>query len=338
MKKILMASYLFAPSVGGIETMSLLLARVWSEMGYQVTVVTSTPQNAANDADFGFKVVRNPRFRTLRRLILEHDIYFQNNISLQFLWAWIGTRRPLFIAHQIWLYSNTRAEAIRTRLKRFFIARATGIAISRAIAEAVAPNSQLVGNAYDSRNFRILPGIHREKDLIFVGRLVEEKGVDILLGALEILQKRGLTPGLTIVGTGAEEAPLRALCARLGIENQVEWAGVLRGAALAARLNAHRILVIPSTWQEPFGIVALEGIACGCVAVGSRGGGLPDAIGPCGVLFENGDSEDLARALATLLENPATLDGYRSGAASHLEKHTEESVARAYLDVFTGKK
>ncbi len=338
--KILMASYHFAPSVGGIETISMILARVWSQMGHDVTVVTATSEKTENDDEFPFEIVRNPDFKHLRRLILSHEIYFQNNISLQLLWAWIGTGKPLFIAHQTWLYSDTRAEAVRTLFKRLFIRRAVSISISRAIAGAIAPRSHLIGNAYDSQTFRVLPSVTRDKDLVFVGRLVEDKGVDVLLQALEILKKRGLTPHLSVVGSGPQQAELRALCTELGLDNQIEWAGTVRGEELAKLLNAHQILVVPSTWQEPFGIVALEGIACGCAVVGSRGGGLPDAIGPCGALFENGNAEDLARVLAPilaqLLENPATLQTYQAGASAHLEKHSEQSVARAYLAVFQG--
>lgn len=332
--RILLSSYPFAPAVGGIETISLLLAQQWSALGHQVTVVTNTAETASET--FSFEVVRRPDFKTLRGLIKAHDIYFQNNVSLQLLWAWIGTRKPLFIAHQTWLYSDTRAEALRTYLKRHFIRRATSISISRAIADAIAPGSAIIGNAYDDALFRIRPEIARERDLVFVGRIVETKGVDVLLRALHILKTRGLTPNLTVIGSGsgAFEQSCRELCRELGLEKQLEWAGTLRGEELAARIGAHRILVAPSTWQEPFGIVALEGIGCGCTVVGSSGGGLSDAIGPCGATFENGNSEDLARVLAPLLENPAKLTPFLEAAPAHLEKHRAPNVARAYLKVF----
>lgn len=330
--KILLSSYPFAPAVGGIETMSLILAQQWSVMGHTVTIVTNTGEEA--DEEFPFQVVRRPDFKTLRGLIRSHDVYFQNNVSLQFLWAWLGTRKPLFVAHQTWLYSHSRAEAFRTALKRLFIRRATSISISRAIADAIAPNSHIIGNAYDDKIFRIHPEIARDKDLVFVGRLVEAKGVDGLLRALHILKTRGLAPNLTIIGSGPFEQEWRDLCAELDLQSQVEFAGTVRGEALAALINRHRILVAPSTWQEPFGIVALEGIGCGCVVVGSSGGGLTDAIGPCGVTFQNGDVEALACALAPLLENPANLTSYLEAAPAHLEKYRAPNVARAYLNVF----
>lgn len=333
--RILLSSYAFAPAVGGIETISLVLAQGWSALGHEVTVVTETVEETGES--FAFEVVRRPDFRALRRLIASHDIYFQNNVSLQLLWAWAGTRKPLFIAHQTWLYSDTRAEALRTRLKRFFIARATSVSISKSIADAIAPGSILIPNAYDDQIFRVHPDVARERDLVFVGRLVPDKGVDVLLRALHLLKTRGLTPNLTIIGDGPDAQTLRGLGTALELKAQVEFAGVLRGEELAKRIGAHRILVVPSIWNEPFGIVALEGIACGCAVVGSSGGGLPDAIGPCGATFPNGDSEALAGVLMPLLRDPALWKPFLEAAPAHLEKHRAENVARAYLEVFEAK-
>jgi len=80
--------------------------------------------------------------------------------------------------------------------------------------------------------------------------------------------------------------------------------------------------------------VALEAAACGCVVVGSREGGLADAIGPCGVTFPNGDVPALARALSELLKNPALLLQYLETAPEHLRRHQPGTVASLYLNFF----
>ena len=87
-------------------------------------------------------------------------------------------------------------------------------------------------------------------------------------------------------------------------------------------------------WQEPFGIVALEAIGCGCVVVGSAGGGLPEAIGPCGVTFPNHDAAALARRLAELLESGEKIAALRAAAPAHLDRHRRSVVAARYLQVF----
>jgi glycogen(starch) synthase len=135
------------------------------------------------------------------------------------------------------------------------------------------------------------------------------------------------------VGAGPDEQKLRAWCEANGLQSQVYFAGVKRDAELANLLNQHRILVIPSRWDEPFGIVALEAIACGCVVVGADAGGLPDAIGPAGVLYERGSVDALVSALRGLLLPGANLDQFRQQAGPHLAAHAASTVAARYLEV-----
>jgi glycogen(starch) synthase len=114
----------------------------------------------------------------------------------------------------------------------------------------------------------------------------------------------------------------------------VRFLGTVTGEDLVQVINQHRILVVPSRYNEPFGIVALEGIACGCVVVGSEGGGLKDAIGPCGLTFPNGDAEALAKVLARLLADPGCLLRFRKGAEAHLARHSGARQVEAYLALF----
>src|SRR6185295_7293475 len=112
-----------------------------------------------------------------------------------------------------------------------------------------------------------------------------------------------------------------------------EFTGSISHEAIAQRLAEHRILIAPSLYHEPFGVVALEGIACGCVVIGSSGGGLPEAIGPCGRTFPNGDEHALAATIAELLGDPDSCARMLEGAAEHLAEHTIRRVAERYLAV-----
>ncbi len=115
------------------------------------------------------------------------------------------------------------------------------------------------------------------------------------------------------------------------------FAGPKSGAELVNLLQEHKILVIPSRYDEPFGVVALEGIACGCIAVGSSGGGLPEAIGPCGVTFPNGDADALGQVLEKLLRAPEERQRLAANAPQHLAKFHAAVVAEAYLALFRAK-
>ncbi len=329
--KILTCSHRFSPDIGGIETVSLLLAQEFARAGHDVRVVTQTAEGDGRGWPFG--VVRAPSRRELLRQARWCDVFFQNNISLQTLWPALLLRKPLVVAHHTWLIPTGGRETWRTRLKRILLRRGRNIAISRAIAEHAGVQSVIIGNPYDDSVFRLLPEVARDRELVLLGRLVSDKGADLLLDALGLLSSRGSRPRLTIVGTGSEESALRAQAERVGLAAQVEFVGALSGDALARCLNRHRIIVVPSRWAEPYGLVALEGIACGCAAVGSDRGGLPEAIGPCGVTFPSGDAAALATALERLLCDDAMLARLTASAPEHLAGHTVPKVAAAYLRV-----
>jgi glycogen(starch) synthase len=100
---------------------------------------------------------------------------------------------------------------------------------------------------------------------------------------------------------------------------------------LVDELCRHRIMVVPSRWLEPFGIVALEAMACGLIPVVSSGGGLPEAVGPCGSTFPNGDSAALADRLEQILANPESQIEMLKGAEQHLARHARHAVVESYL-------
>lgn len=323
--RILLGSHHFSPSTGGIETASNLLAREFVALGHEVRVVTQTDGNG----HFPFAVIRRPGPLELLRQLRWCEIFLQNNISLRTLWALLFVRRPLFIAHQTWITDAKGDIGWQHRLKRFVLRYATSLAISRAVAEQLPGPSIEVGNPYDDKVFKDVPAEPRMKELIFVGRLVSDKGADLLLDAMASLKSQ---PRLTVAGDGPERASLEKLAADLRIQSQIEFVGSQTSEQLGRLLRQHRILVVPSRWQEPFGIVALEGIASGCVVVGSAEGGLGEAIGACGLTFPNGDTPALAKALSRLLEDPAECDRLRQKAAPHLARFTPRHVASLYLD------
>ncbi len=171
--------------------------------------------------------------------------------------------------------------------------------------------------------------------MVFVGRLVTDKGVDVLLKALAALRHRDFFPSVAIIGRGPEEETLRALSQRLTLSDQVQFLGGLPDDALVETLNEAKLMVVPTVLNEGFGVVALEGMACGCVVVGSDDGGLPEAIGPGGRIFPAGDAQALADTLAALLSEPQELDRLRAAGSMHVAKHTAAAVAARYLAVFS---
>lgn len=332
--KIVLCSYRFAPDVGGIETASLILARELVRLGCEVIVVTQTAGGSGGES-WPFKVLRRPTAWQLIACARWCDIFFQNNIALELLWPMLLVPRPLVIACHTWLTQADGRLTWKEGIKRSILGSYRTIAVSRAIATHLPGSATVVGNAYQNETFGPLPDIRRDKELIFLGRLVSDKGMDLLLEALGQLKSLGMTPRLTVVGDGPERRNLEQMVAAVGIdEGQVSFVGMRSGSELARLMNEHRILVVPSRWPEPFGIVALEGIACGCVVVGSVDGGLGEAIGACGATFPNGDAVALAALLARLLAHPSLLEAYRRPAEDHLARYRPERIAAAYLKIF----
>jgi glycogen synthase len=324
---ILFSSHVFAPGVGGIEQMSLMLAGEFVRQGHEVTLVTQA-QSAEAD-DYPFTVHRRPDAMQLLKLLRRCDVFFHNNISLRQVWPLALVRKPWVVAHHIWIPHTGFA----ARLKRALLRCATAIAVSRALADDMPGRPQVIPNAYDDAVFKPATGQSRDCDLVFVGRLVSDKGASLLLSALQALGQQGLRPTLTLVGAGPEEPALRAQLAAEGLADQVVFAGVVRGAALASLLSRHKVMVVPSLWNEPFGIVALEGMACGCVVVGSQGGGLSEAIGPGGLTFANGDVGALTEALRRVLTDAGLQQQLRLAGAQHALQHTVPQIAQRYLAV-----
>lgn len=326
---ILFCSYPFHPSLGGIETVSALLVEQFERRGHAVTVVTQTAAHgidAAADAG-AVRVVRRPTALQLLALVQWSDLVFHNNISLRFAWPLLVLRRPWVVAHHTWIART----GIIGRLKRRLLRYATHMAPSRALADALPVPCAIVPNPYADDLFRPVDSLPRSAELVFVGRLVSDKGVELLLDALSRLAQRGRRVRLTVIGDGPEGPALREQGASLGLGTQVEFAGRLVGPALVAALSTHQVLVVPSVWEEPFGVVALEAMACGCVPLVARSGGLPDAVGAAGLVVARGDPEALAQGIEALLGDPALRDRYRAEAPSHLARHTRERVARDYL-------
>jgi glycogen synthase len=328
--RILVCSHWFAPSLGGVETVSRILAEEFTSVGAEVSVVTNS---LGSEMDVPYRVLRRPAAATLRQVAAESDVIFQNLISLRTLISLVPSRKPIVVTHQSWLRRANGQRGLENHLKLLALRVCHNVAISKAIAAALPVRSTVIGNPFDPREFEGLRDRPRDRDIVFLGRLVSDKGCDLLLHALAELKTRGLLPSLTVIGDGPEMPALKALAAKLGVDAQVEFQGAVREGRgqIVAR---HRVFAIPSIWAEPFGVVALEGVASGCAIVASEQGGLPDAAGPCGIYFPNGDAKGLALALERTLTDDALHADLVAQGPKHLRSFLPEVIAGRYLDLF----
>ena len=172
----------------------------------------------------------------------------------------------------------------------------------------------------------------------YIGRLVEEKGVHILLQAVAGLDGDWT---LKLVGSGPHAASLRALCAQLGIEQRVVWAGPVPSAEIPRALNELDVLVLPSltrrNWKEQFGRILIEAMACEVPVVGSSSGEIPHLIADTGLIFPEGETQALRDALNKLMHEPELrLELGRRGRARVLAHYTQQQVAAETYAIYQG--
>jgi glycosyltransferase involved in cell wall biosynthesis len=331
----------FAPRVGGIERVVEILCRHFAAAGHEVRLATTTPAESADraaDRHRPFEVLRRPGPLRVAALARWCDVQLQANVSLAHAWPRLVAPARFVYQHHNVYQRDDGTLAPPDRLKRWLARRTAGIANSTYTAARLGC-AHVVANPYDDATFRDrVPWDARSGELVFLGRLVSQKGADVLIRALGRLRRAGSTPRLTVVGDGPERAPLARLAAEEGVAAQVTFTGNLEGAALARELNRHRVLVAPSRYEEPFGVVALEALACGCLPVVAARGGFGDAIGPHGVTFPNGDDAALAGRLAALLADPAGARARLDGVAAHLARFRAEAVAARYLELFEARR
>lgn len=172
--------------------------------------------------------------------------------------------------------------------------------------------------------------------IAYAGRLVPEKGVDLLLEALS-----GLTGDwrATILGNGPEEGRLQALARDHNLTERVAFRPPVPSVDMPAFYRDLDILALPSrtqeNWTEQFGRVLIEAMTCGVAVVGSAAGEIPHVIGDAGIIVPENDVTALRAALARLIADPVLRHELgRRGRARVLAQFTQQRVAQETVRVY----
>jgi glycosyltransferase involved in cell wall biosynthesis len=333
--KILFLSYKFHPEVGGIESNSEVLANAFVIAGHQVRLLTRSTDTTLKE--FNFDVIRNPNIMHLLSSYMWADCVFENNPSLQLDWPGIFFRQPSFLVLHTWISRLDGRISFRDYLKFSRMKQATQvIAVSNALRRRCWQKAVVINNPYPEDQFKLLAGVPRTLDFVFLGRLVSDKGVDHAILALDQLNKQAAKNfSLTIIGDGPERRRLEALVVSLHLNTHVHFMGTLLKDELTRCLNQHHYILVPSIWEEPFGNVVLEGMACGCLPITSDGGGLPEAVGKAGLIYKRGNLDALVSCIRNLLKHPELESQIRAAIPAHLLEHQQGIVAKRYLDIIT---
>jgi glycogen synthase len=180
----------------------------------------------------------------------------------------------------------------------------------------------------------------REHLVVAWGRIQYEKGFQVLTRAIGHLRHRLPDIRCVIAGRGSYLAELQTQIDMEGVSDIVQLAGFVPDDELRALLRRTGCVVIPSLY-EPFGIVALEGMAAGAPTIVARTGGLAEIVEgtDAGVLFEPGNHIALANCIAEVLTDPELANTMRTKAASLLaSKYTWDAIAATTLSVYNKAK
>lgn len=170
----------------------------------------------------------------------------------------------------------------------------------------------------------------------YIGRLVEEKGVQILLEAVALLRQ---PYRVEIIGSGYYRTDLEVLASRLGIRDRISFRNSVAALKVPEALNGFDVLVVPSltrdNWMEQFGRVIVEAMGCEVPVIGSNSGEIPNVIGDAGIIVPEGNAEQLALRLHELLEDRAQrMELGARGRQRMLKNYTQRQVAQQYFQLY----
>lgn len=332
--KILIFSPKFYPSIGGLEILIHSLAVEFSKKGHQVVIISNS--GSIEKYKLPFIVINQPGFYKIFSEYLKCDIYFMPNLSLKGVWPYLlFPFKKWVISHNNCYVSGFNKQTWYDFLKLALMYLGKNISVSKYISTKIWCNSTVIYNCYREDIFFNQHLSYRSNNILFVGRLVSDKGIDILLKACKKLWEKNFTFKVTIVGDGPMKNWVFNFINEFNLENRVYLLGTVQNDKLAKLMNEHLILAVPS-YNEPFGIVALEGLACGCKVIVSDSGALKEAVNDFGFTFISGDVHSLKNIILKCLfdQEKAHNDEYKNILAKYLKNYTVSVVAEKYLAIF----
>lgn len=323
--KIVIHSSTFLPNIGGLENIMAGLAEEFTIMGNEVIVFTSTSQ-INHQSNLKYTIKYKQSWLQIHKAIADTDIYLEANISLKNILPGLFNRKKWWLVNHIHYNHQGAKTAI---LKQYFAQFAHNISVSTFIANTLKTKSIVIPNFYGiefiQNNFA-----ERAYDLVFLGRLVSDKGADRLINTI-IQSKKKFT--CLIIGDGPQKTVLEQLVKDNDLKQQIHFSTAITGTVLVKKLNSAKVMVIPSIWNEPFGVVALEGMSCGCKIACSNKPGLVEATGGLAFYFEPDDTSSMQSAIDKALKYQPD-DAHQQKRTKHLANHSRSFIAKKYIDLF----
>ena len=175
---------------------------------------------------------------------------------------------------------------------------------------------------------------HDKFNILYVGRLKREKGVDILIQAFYEMAKRNSRVGLTIVGDGPEKKALKKLVTELNIDKKVLFAGEVSHQDIWQYYQTADVFVHPANWAEPFGRTILEAMQFRLPLIVSNAGAPPEIIGDAGLVFEKGNIDELVLKLQLVFKDEKLRHRLSSNCFGVLQTYKRDRIIDRIVAVY----
>lgn len=206
--------------------------------------------------------------------------------------------------------------SLEKKLMHFVGARASAIVVvskfeKELLLSTFGLNSEVIYHGIDLSLIKIFDKKLAKKEMgfketdfvvLFVGKLIPNKDPSTLIESIKNISCNREDFKLIIVGTGELEEKIRSQVKKMNIEDNVKFFGYIEKDNLNKCYSAADLFVLPSV-NEPFGIVLLEAMAFGCPIIASNSGACPEVIDNCGLLFKQGDYNDLEQKILEVMNN-----------------------------------
>jgi glycosyltransferase involved in cell wall biosynthesis len=231
-------------------------------------------------------------------------------------------------------------QMFRLRLRRqwdeaFNLIVANSEAVKNHLLREVAKPVEVVLNGIPIRPSR--PPLSFPPTVAFAGRLVREKGAEVLVRAFAKVVKKLPDARLLLAGEGPERNGLKKLIANLNLSQRISMLGHLPPSELERKFCTVWVQAVPSLWEEPFSNVAAESMMRGTTVAASNSGGLAEIVqdGQTGILVPPGDEAALAEALELLLSNRGLAEQMgRAGRAAALTNFSETTSVDKFVRLY----
>lgn len=196
----------------------------------------------------------------------------------------------------------------------------------------------LIYPGIDLARFKPRQRKHNSKNILYVGRLVKEKGIWTIFDAFKTLLEKNPSLQLRFCGSGEEERSLRKAIAHDGLQQAV----IIQPASYEEMPRVYQnadifVLASESTkhWQEQFGMVLIEAMAAGLPTIATRSGAIPEVVGNAGLIVKEKDAKEFARAMNLLLHNTAVRAAYSKNGQKRVRRlFDRQKTAKKFFKVY----